>query len=64
MKSFDHKKIEKKWLKRWLEDKIYEPVLKNPKHFIGKGLPHIGNTVEIEQYLPEFFKTRQDAARL
>ncbi|TSC91194.1 MAG: leucyl-tRNA synthetase [Parcubacteria group bacterium Licking1014_17] len=34
MKSYDHQKTEKKWLKKWLEEKIYQPDLAHPK---GKG---------------------------
>ncbi|MEK7642903.1 MAG: class I tRNA ligase family protein [Patescibacteria group bacterium] len=31
MKAYDFKKIEKKWRERWLQDRLYEPDLDNPK---------------------------------
>ncbi|MDP3800262.1 MAG: hypothetical protein Q8Q90_02450, partial [bacterium] len=32
MKKFDHKKVESKWHKKWVSEKIYEPDLKNAKN--------------------------------
>ncbi|MBU6500732.1 MAG: class I tRNA ligase family protein [Patescibacteria group bacterium] len=31
MPKYDSQKVEKKWQKKWLEEKVYEPDLKNPK---------------------------------
>ncbi len=49
MSDYDHTKIEKKWQKRWEEDKLYRAVIdpKKPKHYALTMLPYPSGDLHI-----------------